>query len=187
MVFDPYFVSGTDHAPAEAWFFDAEDASPNDGSLADGRTGSLLLHGPSLDALQVLGKANECDEDAPPGNAWMANVVVDPLTQTPAWVSFKHFGGLRIDAGNNLERAYQLMELIPMRRMYGDAAPRDHLALKSTFVHGARTTLTFEQRFLGYRVDGAYLQITVEGDRVMESFSRLPWFPVFDANGLMDA
>lgn len=84
VVFDPYFVSGAEHAPAEAWYFQAEGASPNDGSLADGRTGSLLLHGPSLDALQVLGKANECDADAPPGNAWMANVVVDPLTQTPA-------------------------------------------------------------------------------------------------------
>lgn len=73
-----------------------------------------------------------------------------------------------------------------MRRMYGDAAPRDHLTLKSTFVQGARATLTFEQRFLGYRVDGAYLQVTIEGNRVMELFSRLPWFPVFDSTGLID-
>lgn len=186
VVFDPFFVAGGEHAPAEAWLFRAEDATPNDGLLASGQTGSLLTHGPSFEALQVFGKVNECDEETPPGNAWLAQVVVDSLTQTPAWVSFTHFGGLRIDAVSDLERAYQLMGFTPMRRMYGDAAPRDHLALKSRFVESGRTTLTFEQRFLGHRVDGAYLQVSMEGNRVMEVFSRLPWFPAFDADGLTD-
>lgn len=186
VVFDPFFVSGADHSPAEAWFFREEGATANDGFLANGQTGSLLIRGPSFESIQVLGKRDECDEEAEPGNAWMAQVVLDDLTQTPAWVSFKHFSGLRIQAGSDLDRAYELMQLTPLRRMYGDAAPRDHLVLKSTFAQAGRTTLTFEQRFLGYRVDGAYLQVIMEGDRVMEVFSRLPWFPVFDASGLTD-
>lgn len=182
-LFDPYFVSGASRNLQLSYSF--APAGTTAGFVMSATTGSLLVNGPSFTVPYATGSDLTCTQEAQ-STAWLADVVLDPLTNTPAWVSFKNFNGLKIAGTDPTDRALKMMEMVPMRAMFGDADPISHLQKRSELVEGTRTIINFEQFFGGNRVDGAYLRVIVQGDRVEQLFARLPWFPAYDDIGLID-
>ncbi len=180
-------VGGQD-AINPAWIVRPANSGPNAAFPVDGTRKIVALDGPSFDDSQVLDTPlDECNKGIDPnesGTAWLAKVVVDDATGTPASLGVEHFGGLRMTGTSPGQRALNLFSVPQIQRMYGDGSPTDHLVETRTAIQGSRAFVSFDERVAGRRVEGAYVRVELENQRVLSVFSKFAFLPVFSTVAL---
>jgi hypothetical protein len=193
--FDSYFTIGEslhDRTGSEvvnpAWFVRSEGGPTNGVFPVDAATGEVGIDGPSFSDESVLDTPTDaCSPGLDPnesGTAWLARVIVDPMTGSPSSMSVAHFGGLKLAGTSSAERALNLFRVPQVQRMYGDAAPWDHLVVRWTENRGARSFVRLDQFIAQRRVEGAYLRLEFDGSRVQQAVSHLAYLPRFSTSGL---
>jgi Thermolysin metallopeptidase, alpha-helical domain/Thermolysin metallopeptidase, catalytic domain len=176
-ILDPFFYGDEAHAAQRAWIFAPRDREP--GQLAPlmaavGRsTATIAFAGPVI-ALPPPGSCPGHDPTVLPVKS-----VLDPLTETPTLVDLSPLGALPVDGADAVDRAYNLMSLESMARLFGTTNPRKHLQNgKAAAWVGGRTRVTFEEHVNGKRVDGAYLQVVFTPQSKAETiFARFVYRP----------
>ena len=181
IIFDPYFVGSETRAPAEAFLFTSGDGveTQYSGGFVVLGDGTMPVQGASLTDSAVGLAGTLCASNQ--STAWLPEVVADQLLGTPAWVSLRGMGGFRDTASSKESAVHEFMGTGPGSRMFGDAAPQDHLVKTGEWIYGSRTVLAFSQQYAGVPVDGAYLTAEFEGNLLQEIYARLPYFPVFSS------
>jgi Thermolysin metallopeptidase, alpha-helical domain len=171
VIFDPHFSNGTSGTAVESWVYGASQT----GVIVNGETGSVEVSTPGAPDTNVVSTLDVCGDST----RWLPQVAVDRAVGTPAMVSFEHLGGFALEPGPIETAVVKALKAEPLLKMYGDLNPEDHLVVRKQITRNQMTTVFFNQNFGGFRVEGAYLQATVQNGRLQRIFSRLPYFPVF--------
>lgn len=111
VVYDPYFTLGTQHAPTPAFTF-REGQSPS--TVISAVDGNVELSAKGLPDGMVV-NITGCGQEGM--TTWQPAVVDDPSTRTPAWVSFRHFGGARLVAATASDAVLALLRDPVMQEM----------------------------------------------------------------------
>lgn len=198
VILDPFFISDGAHDATRGWMFSTERVSHtrrpfiNVGSMLRGGLGITLPErvtvGPYIvDQLRgrviregitfqpIATEPSTCFGSHSP----RPQVVLDPLTGTPASVEMAHMGGVATSGTTPVERAYDLLASELIARMYGDAAPREHLRnpVAVPGVNG-RLHVKFKEYYSGIPVEGAHLIVTINAEGRGETIlGRFVYFP----------
>ncbi|WP_433532863.1 M4 family metallopeptidase [Micromonospora sp. CA-263727] len=192
MILDPFYLTDGAHQATRGWVFDGE--AEGNGELkraqevaasavttgapvvhvVDQSAGAVTVSGPSisLPSNQVAG--------CPDGNPvrWLGEVVVDPMTNTPAYVGLGHLN-VRTSGSTATERAYDVLGKPFMLDLYGDRAVRQHLRDPQEIAGvGGRTRVRFQEYYGGLPVEGAGLTVTLlPGGNAESVTGRFVYFP----------
>lgn len=118
VIFDTFFAYDGPHRAQQAWHFDKPSPPvPPHGMSSRWPTGLVVgaatrhvtvgspPFGPNLTALRPF-KCTFSD-----ATRWSAEVVLDPLTRTAAWMNLEHMSGVKVAGSSDLERAYAFLSL----------------------------------------------------------------------------
>ncbi|MDG4796876.1 M4 family metallopeptidase [Micromonospora sp. WMMD1082] len=192
MILDPFYLTDGAHQATRSWVFDGAD----DGGepkrtravstvevttnaapvvhVVDQSAGAVTVTGPSisLPGQEVAG----CGQANPV--RWLGEVVVDPMTGTPAYVGLGHLN-VKTTGSTATERAYDVLSKPFMLDLYGDRAVRRHLRdAREIAGVGGRTRVRFQEYYGGLPVEGAGLTVTLLPNGNAESVSgRFVYFP----------
>lgn len=190
-IFDAMFVYDGPHEAQESFVFTESPWPGGPMGLSTRRPGGVVV-GAATGAVEFAGPAFSASETAlAPAKCgffdatiWTPEIVLDPLTGTPAWVNLHHLSGLKVPGGTDLERAYSFLSHPAARYFWGDARPREHLrdGVVALLENGARQ-VTFQEYQAGIRVDGAYLSVVLDHDRVVSALARFVYAPSLPAPG----